>query len=227
MGASTRMTDNVSSSQSLSLSWIVEATDLVFISPRNSNSDDLVALRAPTLTVSVVMRETSWSAPTGTLVSEQGDALYFDPDTNKWTFEGMMGESSTTTGSDESNAGNVGGGAGLVEEMQSMAQSVFRAIERDVRRSAEDKYQQERPPSLSPYNPVVPPGSSSSAHLGNDRTGVSVSATQGHRRSLSLGETHSATADDTNDGSVDEYYDTFDASPMPLGNPNSPSLPYS
>ena len=227
MGVPTRTAGGTPpASQSLSLSWIVEATDLVFICPRNSHSDDLVALRAPTLTVSVVMRETSWSAPNGTLVSEQGDALYFDPNTNEWTFERMMGEPPPTTDSDETNASDVV--AGMVDEMQSLAQGVFHAMGtgHGTRSSGGDNNQQERPPSLSPYHPVVPSDSSSSSstHGGIDRSGVSVSSTQDHRRSSSLEVTHPA--DDASDGnSVDEYYDTFDGSPVPLGNPNSTTLP--
>ena len=168
------------------------------------------------------MREKSWNAPSGTLVSEHGDALYFDPDTNEWTFE-RMGEPSATS-NDASNAGGVA--TGVVEEMQSIAQGLFQAIGRDTLLPAGVNNQRgrERSSSPVPYNSVGLSGSLST-YLGNDRKSVSMSSAPSiyndHPRSSSFGIGVTTMDNNTSDGtSVDEFYDTVDTSPLPPGNPD-------
>jgi hypothetical protein len=76
------------------IEWCIELRDCTIIVPRNSGSNDSIAVGINKGTVQSLVAPLSWSAPEA-MQSESGQTLFFDPNANIWRFN--MDEIHTTS----------------------------------------------------------------------------------------------------------------------------------
>jgi hypothetical protein len=88
--------DPVSPESAPPIEWCIELRDCTVIVPRNSGSNDSIAVAITKGTVQSLVVPVSWSAPEA-MQSESGQTLFFDPIANIWRFN--MDEVPTTSSS--------------------------------------------------------------------------------------------------------------------------------
>jgi hypothetical protein len=88
--------DSVSAESAPPIEWCIELCDCTIIVPRNSGSNDAIAVAITKGTVQSFVVPVSWSAPEA-MQSKSGQTLFFDPIANIWRFN--MDEVPTTSSS--------------------------------------------------------------------------------------------------------------------------------
>jgi hypothetical protein len=91
--------DSISTPSSPPIEWCIELRDCTITVPRNSGSNDSIAVAVNKGTVQSLVVPLSWSAPEA-MQSESGQTLFFDPIANIWRFN--MDEVHTTSSTNTS-----------------------------------------------------------------------------------------------------------------------------